>query len=455
MAISALGVGSGLDLQGLLDGLREAERQRLVPLVQEKQSYQSKISAYGSIKSAVSSLQDALKKLDDSKFYSSTTSSVKGDALNAAASSGAAVGTYSIEVQQLARASSVATHAVVDKTSQLGAGTIKITLGEGDDPESQKVVEVSVAAGKSSLEDIRNAINEADEGVRASIVNDGSGYRLVLASTETGTKAAIAEVDFGELAGDPSDSKLALDNDTRMEARNATLTINNITVESQSNQVEGALEGVTLSLVEEGSVTLDVQIDNEGIKKAINDFVAAYNSLQNQVRSLTGYNAATETGGVLQGDSTTRILQSALRNAISNPGDFGMLSDLGISLELNGSLKVDSEKLDGLMSSDLSKIANFFAGGEGATGFVKQVSDVLDDFAKSDGRLEVAREGLEKSMSRLDDRYLRLERSIEATIARYRTQFAQLDSMIANMNATSGYLAQQFEMMNAQLGRKK
>lgn len=455
MAITALGVGSGLDLTGLLEGLREAERQKLVPLVQQKQSYQTKISAYGSVKSMVSSLQDALQKLGDTKFYASTNSSVRGDALNAAAGSGAAVGSYAIDVQQLAQAYSIATEAVTDKAEPLssGAGSVRIELNNGHS------FEVSVTEDKSSLDDIRQAINDADEGVRASIVNDGNGYRLVLASTETGTEAAIAAED--DANGERSVkveflnglSGLALDLDTEMKAQNAELTINNIAVTSQSNQVEGALEGITLSLVKEGSATLDVQIDNDGIKEVINNFVDTYNSFQNHMRSLTSYNASAEVGGLLQGDTTTRIMQNALRGALSG-GDFGTLSDVGISLELNGNLKVDEEKLDGLVGSELSKIVGFFAGDDGQ-GFVSQVNDVLDDFAKSGGRLEKAAEGLETSISHLDDRFFRMERSIEATLERYRRQFVQLDSMIASMNATSSYLNQQFDMLNAQMGRKK
>src|SRR5690606_20552260 len=124
MAISALGVGSGLDLTGLLDGLKKAEQQRLVPLAQQKQSVQSKISAYGSVKSAITSFQDALNKLGDAEFFGSASSSVKGDAFLAAAGTGAAVGSYSIDVQQLARSYSIATDRVDDKTRQLGAGTM-------------------------------------------------------------------------------------------------------------------------------------------------------------------------------------------------------------------------------------------------------------------------------------------------------------------------------------------
>lgn len=444
MAITALGVGSGLDLTGLLDGLRDAERQRLVPLAQQRQSYQAKISAYGNVKSMISSLQDTLQKLGDAKFYGSTRSSVTGSAISAAAGSGAAVGTYSIEVNQLARAYSIATESVDDKTRQLGGGTVNIALGNGHS------FEVTIDPEKSSLEDIRKAINDANEGVRASIVNDGSGHRLVLSSAKTGSEAAIASVDFGTLA-----SELVLDSATEMEARNAQLSINNIAVESQSNQVEGALEGITLSLVEEGTATLEVAIDNDGIKEAVTNFVTAYNAVQNQLRSLTGYNSSTETGGLLQGDSTTRIMQTALRNAVSSGGDFGILSDVGISLQLNGTLKLDEEKLNGLMGSELSKIVDFFAGADGNGGFVAQVNVVLDDFAKTGGRLEQAADGLTTSIGHLDDRYFRMERSIEATIERYRRQFVQLDTMIANMNSTSSYLSQQFDMMNAQLGRKK
>ena len=170
--ITALGIGSGLDLTGLLDQLEAAERQKLVPIAQQKQSYQSKISAYGVLQNALNQFQTAADKLKDGQLFSAVKSSVTGSSVTAASSSDAAAGVYQVNVERLATHYSVATEGVDDKSKPLGAGTISFTFpgAEGEGGSAKPVV---IEEGKTSLEDIRNAINAADIGVSASIVNDG------------------------------------------------------------------------------------------------------------------------------------------------------------------------------------------------------------------------------------------------------------------------------------------
>ncbi|WP_116474211.1 flagellar filament capping protein FliD [Zobellella maritima] len=443
-SISSLGIGSGLDLGGLLDQLASAERQRLQPLTGQKGSYQAKISAFGKLEGSLSQFQVAVDKLNDAKLFTGVKSEVTGSAVTAAAGADATVGNYQLEVTTLARAYSVATNGIADKATELGAGTLTFNFGSGDS------LSVDITQAQSSLEGIRDAINAKNAGVSASIVNDGSGspYRLVLASTETGTDAAIASVDFGNVTG------LSLDTGTEVIAQNAQLKVNNIAITSQGNRVEGAIQGVTLDLAETGAASLAVSRDQPSIKEAIKGFVSAYNSLQGSMADLSSFDAATGSAGLLLGDSTLRSVQSKLRATMTDgvaEGQFQMLSDIGISLQLDGKLKLDEGKLDTLLSENMTGLADFFAGGSDDTGLAGRLSQTLGQLLAEDGTLDTATSGLKDGIERVDLRYQRLESSIEATIARYRDQFAKMDSLVANMNSTSSYLTQQFEMMNAQL----
>lgn len=442
--ITALGIGSGLDLTGLLDQLEAAERQKLVPIAQQKQSYQSKISAYGVLQNALNQFQTAADKLKDGQLFSAVKSSVTGSSVTAASSSDAAAGVYQVNVERLATHYSVATEGVDDKSKPLGAGTIEFTLGDGT------VFSVAIEDGKSSLEDIRNAINAAGEGVSASIVNDGdpdSPWRLALAASETGTDAAFS-VTFDGVG-------LAKDDGTEIAAQNAQLTVNGIVINSQGNQVEGAIEGVTLALAEEGASTLRIEQDNETMTEAVKGFVSAYNTLQSTISRLTSYNAESGAAGDLLGDAALRNVQSQLRREM---GDImggiqvGDTLERPITLQLKGDLKIDEEKLEALVSSNPGALADFFAGATGDKGFASKLSDALELMTRDGGVIDNAKKGLQTSIASLDTRYARMEQSIDASIARYRSQFAQLDSMIASMNSTSAYLTQQFDMMNAQLG---
>lgn len=447
-SISALGVGSGLDLTGLLDQLESAERKRLEPLALQRQGHKAKISAFGRLESALTQFQSAAAKLSSPDAFATMKSTVSGEAATAATGADSMPGTYQISITDKARGYSIATAGVADRSADLGAGTISVSLANGD------VLDVDIAAGDSSLEDIRDAINAADGGVAASIVNDGGAqpYRLVLASSDTGTEAAITAVDFGALGG-----SLSLDAGTEVTAANAQLTVNGIGIQSQSNTVEGAIQGVTLNLVETGDITLEINQDSEAIKTAVTSFVSSYNNLQKTIDSLTGYDQDTGTAGTLLGNSTLRSVDSRLRVAMGTAeegGAFSILSDLGISRELDGTLSLDSDAFDGLLAGNSDDLAAFFAGDGEGDGFAGRIDSVLETMVEDKGLLDNATSGLETSIEALERRYERAEVTIASTIERYRKQFGQLDAMVANMNSMSSYLSQQFDMMNAQLGRK-
>lgn len=445
-SIASLGIGSGLDLNGLLDQLEAAERQKLTPITNQAASYNAKISAFGTLESALDKFRDAAETLGEEDSFRSVATSQTGESVTFTTGTDVALGSFDINVTQRARAYSIATQGVADKDTDLGAGSVSIDLANGQS------LEVTLSEDKSSLKDLRDAINDQNKGVQASIVNDGSGtpYRLVMTSTKTGTEEAISGVSFSGGLG----SALSLDGASEVTARNAEFTINGIAMQSQSNKVEDAIQGVTLNLVEEGESSLDITRDTDAIKKAVNDFVSAFNNLKESIGSLTSFNSETGESGELIGNSTVRRIESELRGVLSagvDEGEYRVLADLGVSLQRDGTLKVDDDDLDEAISNNLEGVSRFFVGRDEDDGMIGKLDSALEDMLEDDGMIDRVTEGFQTSIDSLSKRYDRMEQSIAATVERYRTQFQKLDSMVAQMNATSSYLTQQFDMLNAQL----
>jgi flagellar hook-associated protein 2 len=447
--ISALGIGSGLDLTGLLDQLDSAERQKLVPMINKRRSFEAKLSAFGQLRSSLDAFQSATSKLKQPDIFDSAQSTVSGDALTAAARSGAKPGTYDISVAQLARAYSVATVGLEDRDSDLGAGTVSISMADGT------TLSVDMSADSSTLESLRDRINELNAGVSATIINDGSAapYRLSLASTATGQDAAIASVDFGALG-----TSLSLDASTEVAARNAGFRVNGVDIVSQDNQVEDAIEGVTLSLDEVGDATLAVTVDEGKIQAALTGFVSAYNKLQAQIDKLTRFDQESGDAGDLLGDSTLRSVRSRLRSTFVNGvegGPLQRLSDIGISLQLDGTLEADEDRISEMIQSDRAALKFFFTGDGETSGLADSLDEVLTNVLSSGGLLETSEGGLDNRLEILNNRFDRRQQGIDRTMERYRKQFARLDGLVASMNQTSGYIAQQFDILNAQMAQSR
>ncbi len=449
--ITSLGIGSGLDLNGLLDQLRDAERGRLEPITQQKEAQQEKLSAYGKLQGALSALQSAGNELNSSKLFESVSSNVTGTSLTSAASAEAVPGRYDVTVTTLARSQSLATSGFAEGHTFDTGGTLSIQAGDQ--------LDVTVEAG-ATLEDVRDSINAAGSAVSATIVNNGDPsepYQLVLSTNDTGTDAAISSITF-----DGGDDRLTFDGTaggTDMQqtvaAEDAALTVNGIDITSQSNRVEGAIQGVTLDLAEVGDSTVVVERDNLAVREAVTGFVDAYNTLRETTGDLTSFNAETGVAGELLGDSALRTIESRLRGVIGggvSGGEFGTLSDIGISLQRDGTLEVDAERLDEVIVNQRQELTEFFAGDTEAGGFAGALSEMLGQVLDDRGLLGNARSGVESRITSLDERAARMEISIEREIERYRVQFGQLDSMIAEMNQTSAYLTQQFDNLNAMLG---
>lgn len=452
--ITSLGVGSGLDLDSILDSLEEAqETSLLTPIENEEDDINAEITAYGTLTSSLTSLQTAIETLTDPDTYDALTSSVSGTGTSAAVTSEAVTGTYSIVVSQLASAQSLATDGVADSTTALGTGTLTITVG---DDES---FSIDLTSSNNTLEGIRDAINDAGGSVTASIVNDGSDtpYRLVLTSNDTGTDSEMTVTfdgtgDAADLFGYSADSDSNAMTET-VAAADALLTVNGLSVTSQSNTVEEALQGVTLSLTDIGTSTLTVKRDTDSIIDAINDFVDAYNSYASTMDTLTSYDADDDTAGTLLGDSTTRRVDSTLSkdlyNSISN-STFSYLSQLGISLGVDGTLSIDDDTLEDAVTNNLSDVTDFFVGTDDSEGFATQMAADLDTFLdEDDGSIVSVVNDLNDQLDDLEEKYEDKQDYIDSVMDRYTEQFTALDTLISELDSTADYLTTQFDALSS------
>ena len=359
-SVSSLGIGSNLPLDTLLTNLTTAEKGRLTPITAQQSSYSAKLTAYGSLKSAIEKFQTANTALNDATLFKSSTATSSSTDLAVTTTAGAAAGKYTISVTQLAQAQSLATNgsaSATDKQSSVSSTDRKIIITQ---PGREKPLEIKLSDDQTSLNGIRDAVNTADSGVSASVIKNKSGeYQLVISSAETGVDNAMTinvtgDSELNALIGYDAASSTGGLKET-IPAKNALLTINNIEVESASNTVKDTPEGVTLSLTKEvTNAVVTVTKSNDKSTTAIKAWVDAYNSMLDTFSSLTKYTeveagADQNTGnGVLLGDSAVRTIQTGIRAQFTT-GDtgsnFSTLSQIGIAQDpTTGKLKIDDDK---------------------------------------------------------------------------------------------------------------
>lgn len=477
MAISSIGVGSGLPLDQLLADIEKSERQSLSAITARSTREKTRLSAYGTIKSGIEALQKAAETLSKADTYGASKTSGGGDFFTATSKAGATAGQYSVNVQQLATSQSLrSASAQTSRNTALVAAdvNIEVTLANGEKTT------LTVAAADTSLDGIMKALNNnTDAGVSSTLVNANAGdtenpeYYMLFNARGTGTQAAVQSITVTAADGTsdvsalsnvigfnrgtpdlaPADPGYTAPSGALIEetaAKNALVEINGISITSQNNTIENAIEGVTLSLTKETTTaqTLTVSADNSVTTKAVEAFVTAYNNLQNTIKSLTSYNTETQTGSALTGDSLARRVQGQMRQALtSGTGSEGIsnLSQLGITTDpLSGTLKIDNTKLTAALGDNMAGVQDLFAG---TTGISSTIKTAADTFVKSGGIISSATDGVNRSIKALEEQYSSASERIDNRMAIYRAQFQQLDVMMSQMNATSSYLNQQLSAL--------
>ncbi len=405
MAITSSGIGSNLNVDSIVTQLMAVEQRPLIALDTKEASYQSQLSAYGNLKGALATFQSAAASLNGvSKFQGRTVTGSDTTVASATATSIATLGSFALNVSQLAQSQTVVAAGRVSTTDAVGAGadtTVSFQFGTISggtltngvysgatfaQDGSQAGGTVTISAANNSLAGIKDTINKANLGVTASIIGDGSAtpYRLVLQSNTTGENRSLKITVSGDaalsslLSQDPAGTQNLTQT---VAAQSAAFTVNGLALTSNTNSVSTALQGVNLTLSKVGTSNITVARDSATTQTAIAAFVKAYNDVDTTLGTLASFNATTKTAGPLNGDFAIRNIQSQLRGVLGQSLGSGLplsnLSQLGISFQRDGTLALDPAKLQAALESNTTED---FAGAFAATG---KTSDSLVSFTGS------------------------------------------------------------------------
>lgn len=445
------GIGSGLDVSGLVTKLVEAEgAPKKLQLDKQEAKVQSKLSALGSLRSALSTFRDSLTALKTAdKFQARQASVSSADFFAASADTNAVAGRYSVEVQRLASAHKLQSGAFAATTTVVGTGTLNITTGG-------ETLAVQIGTENQTLAGIAAAINaSAGAKVLATVVAGAGEARLTVTARNSGAANALTIAQTGgdgglaSLVYPPSGAGVT----ELAGALDAQVRIDGVLVTSATNTVTGAIDGVDLSLKTVNDLgetsELTVSQDRAVSRKAIDDFVKGYNALVDSIKSLTSYNPTTRQGGALLGDSGVRNIAEQLRRELTSSvvgaGTFESLASIGVTTQLDGRLAVDTADLDAAFTTDFDAIGELFATEE--RGLAVKLDALLAPYLASDGGIDSRTAGLRSTIDSIGDQREALAERLTALQARYTKQFNALDGLLSQLQGTSNYLTQQLSQL--------
>ena len=471
--ISSPGVGSGLDVNSIVTQLVAIERQPIVQLKTQATSLQTKLSAFGKLQSNLSALRDAAAALTSPSTWSQTAGT-SSDAASVSVTTDAnnLPGTYSVQVTKLAQAQSNISKTYSAATDLVGEGTIHIELGTWTGTSftakpDTTAIDISVGPPAKSLAEVRDMVNAANAGITAAVLSDASGSRLVFRSSSTGAangfKLTVTDADsnnvdtsgLSALAFDPSVGVVTMSQ--ALAAANASALINGAPVSSATNTLTNVVDGMTLQLQRETATAVQITTaaDKDAIRKKVEAFVTAYNDLNKELAAQTKYDAATKTAGALQGDSAAVSLRAGLRNTLrGNSGAstaFTRLADIGFDVQQDGSIKLDSKKLDNALAN-LGELKKLFSNSDTLVpandGFATLFRTQANQALGIDGSIASRSDGLRSSISRNEKRQAELENRVAQTEARLRKQYTALDAQMGQLQSLSNYVTQQMAVLN-------
>ncbi|MBU0688753.1 MAG: flagellar filament capping protein FliD [Gammaproteobacteria bacterium] len=444
---SVSSTSAGLDVPALVEQLMATERRPIDTLNTKISTSQIKISTFGTVKGLAADFQAALQGLNTSLTGFSATPS-DTSVVSASADSTAAAGNYSLNVTALAQAHKLAAAGQVSDTTAISTGASTVTFSVGGVSS-----DITIAAG-ATLQDIRTAINAANLGVTATVINDGSGtpFRLALSSDASGTSNAINSITI-QAGGDAAINDLLAYNPTTnaptpaipmaqtVAAQDASFTLNGILITKPSNAVTDAIQGVTLNLSKIGTSDVVIARDTAAVSKAASGLVDTYNALSSKLKTLTAYG---NTAGALAGDGTLRMMQDQLRSILNTPatgGTLSTLSEVGIGFQADGTLKLDTAKLNTAMATNFSDVTNLFSS---AGGFATRLETWATGVVQPTGLIDQHTDNLNTTINSYNEQIRTLEVKMTALQKQYTKTYTDLNTMLMSMNSTSTYLAQQF-----------
>jgi len=473
-SVSSLGAGTSLDLDTLYTNLETAEKTKLTTITDQQTTYNSKLSSYSKLQSSMAALETAAAALTKSTAFSATAVTSTNTAFTATTDATASTGDYSVDVTQVAKAQTLISGSVSSNSTQLGATTSgnsrTLTITQ---PGTSTPLSITLTDSQTTLSGIADAINKSAGNVSASIIKASSGdYRLMLSSKSTGTDGDMTVSVTGDdtlqgVIGYDSSSTSTQNMSVQTASQNAKLSINGVAIERSSNNITDALTGVTLNLkaasTDSSGETLTVSRSIDDTKKTVNAFVTAYNSLKSTIASVTKYTAVSagasqsSSNGALLGDSVVRSVENSMNSILTSVqgGSYSILAQLGITIDPStqsdgstGALTVDDTKLTAALTDNPQAVSQFFIGDGSKTGFATQLDSTLTAMLSTtvgkEGIIKNAEDGINTTLKTLSDSYDKMSDSIDATMARYKTQFTNLSTLVNSLTNTASYLTSQF-----------
>ncbi len=435
--ISFGGLATGLDTGAIVAQLVAIRRQPIVKLDQQKSLIERQRAALVDLRGKLEALREAAAALDTwREFGSVTAASSHENLVRATANPTAAPGSYELVVSSLARAQKEMSQGYDSAFAEVGSGVLRLTVGD-------QTHDIVLAEGSSSLTHLRDAINDAGVGVYATILNDGgedAPYRLILSAASTGTDSAFS-IDASGLGGGVAPSFTTI-----TAAANASLTIDGVPVVAQTNQIAGALEGVTFELLAAdpaATVSVTIANDPQAIGDKVQSLVDAYNDLRSFLK------AQQAEGGVLRGQGLLRSVAARLQGIIGQPlageGRLTLLPQIGVSQDREGVLSFDRAKFDSALADDYAAVRDLLVERGDNLGKAYQLRVALADMTDDrNGLFRSADRALDDRVKLIERRIERYERSVESYELTLQRQFTAMEAMVQRLQAQSGYLASRF-----------
>lgn len=458
MTISVGGLISGLDTNGMIEQMLALQQRPIVKLQQREAAYQVELTAYGSLQGVLDSLKSAMEDLDSvSDLSNFSASSGDADLFTVSADENVTTGSYSVTVTQMAEVHKLTSRAF-SEAEQVGEGTIHLKVGDGS------TTDIAVSA-TDTIDDVAQSINDADAGVHAAVIFDGTDYFLTLTAEDTGVDNVInlTVTDTGDSNNTDENglSWLVFDKavtqrlSNTQDAADAIITIDGVAdIHRATNVIDDVIQGVTLTIesapsAPDNEATLTVSRDTNAVVSRINAFVSAYNKVLDLFEAYQGYDSDTEAAGILLGDATTNSIRNRLDNLVTDMvlgvESFDRLADLGLALNGEGQLEVDSATLNSALDDHFDDVLQFFTqSAEGSEGFAVRMADTLDAMLDAtDGTLAARADGIQTSIDGIEDQVERIEMRNLAWEIRTRAQFNALELLLAGYQNTGNYLSQQ------------
>lgn len=448
-SFSVGGLSTGIDYNEMISQLIEIKRRPIDILENKSSAYNDRISTYNELSTKLSDLKSAADKLKtSSSLYVKTSSESDSTVLDSTATGTASVGNYSVSITTLASAEKE-----VHNGTGLTASTDVVNSSGGD-----KVFQYTYGATQrtltvadgTTLEGLKALINDdaSNPGVLATVVNDGTNYRLVVTGDDTGVTNTITMDAGTTLDGTGSTVDFTASSFAENKsAADALFTVDGLQITRSTNSVSDVINGVTLTLKQGGgaSTTVTVAADNDSIKEQIQGFVTAYNDAMTFISSNSNYDTDSEKSGIFVGEGTTRNIQNNLRSMVSSSvsglsGSLSILAEIGITTDYKtGNLDVNETTLDSKLGSNLDDVADLFK--DSTNGIAVRLSSYISDISSTiDGSIELRKDGLQAIIDSIADTIRNMEYRLEKSEDDMVRKFSALEQLVGTYNTIGSYL---------------